>query len=75
MRKLARPLGTFIEEENPKEQDKYHDRGEELGGFKFGSTVVLVFEAPDGFEFDLVQGQRVQLGNALGRIRHRASAP
>lgn len=41
-------------------------KGEEIGGFKLGSTVVLVFEAPDNFRFNLHNGQTVKMGQSLG---------
>ncbi|KAF9177861.1 phosphatidylserine decarboxylase 1 [Haplosporangium sp. Z 767] len=42
--------------------------GEEMGGFKLGSTVVLVFEAPENFQFLIEPGQRVKMGQPLGQI-------
>lgn len=41
-------------------------KGEEVGGFKLGSTVVLVFEAPDNFRFNLDVGQKIKMGESLG---------
>ncbi|GAB5589850.1 phosphatidylserine decarboxylase 1 [Umbelopsis nana] len=41
-------------------------RGEEIGGFYLGSTVVLVFEAPSNFKFTLEQGQKVKMGQTIG---------
>ncbi|KAG6008809.1 hypothetical protein E4U21_003838 [Claviceps maximensis] len=58
-------------------------RGEEMGGFQLGSTIVLVFEAPSekatehgkskpsstgGWSWAVQKGQRIQMGQALGRI-------
>lgn len=53
-------------------------RGDEMGGFQLGSTVVLVFEAPasgvgedgrkKGWEWEVEKGQRVKMGQALGRV-------
>ncbi|RKP29759.1 phosphatidylserine decarboxylase [Metschnikowia bicuspidata] len=43
-------------------------KGEEVGGFKLGSTVVLVFEAPDNFRFDLEVGQKIKMGESLGHF-------
>lgn len=43
-------------------------KGEEMGGFMLGSTVVLCFEAPRGFQFDVKVGDKVKLGQALGAV-------
>ncbi|PHH78941.1 hypothetical protein CDD80_5973 [Ophiocordyceps camponoti-rufipedis] len=50
-------------------------RGEEMGGFQLGSTVVLVFEAPadkragaPGWEWCVEKGQKVKMGQPLGRV-------
>lgn len=42
--------------------------GEEVGGFRLGSTVVLVFEAPENFQFKVNRGNQVKMGQALGDI-------
>ncbi|SCU87256.1 LADA_0E02916g1_1 [Lachancea dasiensis] len=44
-------------------------KGEEMGGFMLGSTVVLCFEAPDSFEFDIKVGQAVKMGQPLGESK------
>ncbi|KAK4162748.1 phosphatidylserine decarboxylase-domain-containing protein [Cladorrhinum sp. PSN259] len=54
-------------------------RGEEMGGFQLGSTIVLVFEAPasehdekgdhtKGWQWQVEKGQRVKVGQALGHV-------
>ncbi|KAI1103074.1 phosphatidylserine decarboxylase [Jackrogersella minutella] len=51
-------------------------RGEEMGGFKLGSTIVLVFEAPvadhpgakGGFVWAVEKGQKIKMGQALGYV-------
>ncbi|KAF5623156.1 phosphatidylserine decarboxylase [Fusarium tjaetaba] len=53
-------------------------RGEEMGGFQLGSTIVLVFEAPSsktdennrhvGWDWAVQKGQKVKMGQALGRV-------
>lgn len=54
-------------------------RGEEMGGFKLGSTVVLVFEAPagktdpsgesrKGWSWAVERGQQIKMGQALGHV-------
>lgn len=54
-------------------------RGEEMGGFQLGSTIVLVFEAPagehdengrhtGGWQWSVEKGQKLKVGQALGHI-------
>lgn len=52
-------------------------RGEEMGGFQLGSSIVLVFEAPKGardgekkggWQWAVKQGQHVNYGQALGWV-------
>eukprot|EP00741_Cyanophora_paradoxa_P022265 tig00000246_g21495.t1 len=43
-------------------------RGDELLTFRMGSTVVLAFQAPAGFQFGVREGQRVRVGQALGAL-------
>ena len=42
--------------------------GDQMGGFLLGSTIVLVFEAPESFTFDVQPGEKVRVGQALGRV-------
>lgn len=42
--------------------------GEEMGGFKLGSTIVMVFEAPDAFRFTVEAGEKVKVGQRMGVI-------
>ncbi|QRV74069.1 phosphatidylserine decarboxylase family protein [Ceratobasidium sp. AG-Ba] len=43
-------------------------RGQEMGGFKLGSTVVMVFEAPRGFAFTVKPGEKVKVGQRMGDV-------
>ncbi|KAI5187993.1 hypothetical protein NEHOM01_2480, partial [Nematocida homosporus] len=43
-------------------------KGDELGNFNLGSTVVLFFEAPSEFELTCSEGV-VRLGESLGEVR------
>jgi phosphatidylserine decarboxylase len=43
-------------------------KGDELGQFNLGSTVVLVFEAPESFRFCVEPHQKIELGQPLGSI-------
>ncbi len=63
------PPGTFTEKTFTSGIDGIPTtRGSELGAFRLGSTVVLVFEAPSEFEFKLEHGQKIRLGEPVGHV-------
>lgn len=45
--------------------------GEQMGGFNFGSTIILIFEAPQEFEFLVSKGSRILMGQGLGKINSK----
>lgn len=46
--------------------DAFLNKGELVGQFNMGSTIVLVFEAPSSFRFNLSSNQVVKVGQSLG---------
>jgi len=68
-------VGSYAYERNYRlesGQDIVATKGEECGHFHFGSTVVLIFEAPS-FHFDVVPGDYVKMGQKIGELRTPAS--
>lgn len=43
-------------------------KGDEVGMFKLGSTVVMVFEAPESFKWNIKEGDSVKYGQTVGRF-------
>lgn len=43
-------------------------RGEEMGGFQLGSSIVVVFEAPEDWTWAVEKGQKVKMGTAVGWV-------
>lgn len=44
-------------------------KGQEVGMFKLGSTVVMVFEAPESFQWTIKEGDRVKFGQPIGSYK------
>jgi len=40
-------------------------KGQPFGEFRLGSTIVLLFEAPKNFKFQLETGQRILVGEGI----------
>jgi phosphatidylserine decarboxylase len=42
-------------------------KGQEVGMFRLGSTVVMIFEAPEKFQWSIKEGDSVRFGQPIGR--------
>jgi phosphatidylserine decarboxylase len=43
-------------------------KGDEVGMFKLGSTVVLIFEAPENLEWTVEAGQSIKYGESFAKF-------
>jgi len=51
------------------------EKGEEIGLFRLGSTVVLIFEADENFQFTVPPYHKIKMGEPLGECVSKMSAP
>lgn len=80
--KSADELSSYQKElssklENPEEYIQNYTRtkkgillmkGQEIGYFNMGSSIMLIFETPKDTKFTVSEGQKVQLGNTLLKV-------
>jgi len=67
---------TGVSEFKEKAVTKSFTKGEELGEFNLGSTIVLIFEAPRHNSFPVKENQTLRLGEGLTmRMKKRHSMP
>jgi len=66
------PIGTYTEAvysaASPILDGQPLTKAQEMGGFCLGSTIVLIFEAPRDFRFQITEGQKVRVGQELGDV-------
>ncbi|KAH8388202.1 hypothetical protein KR093_000299 [Drosophila rubida] len=65
----AHPPSTYeYDELRLKDATQKFDKGDLIGQFNMGSTIVLLFEAPKNFQFDIEAGQKISVGQSLGHL-------
>ncbi|KAM8707244.1 hypothetical protein ACLKA7_011353 [Drosophila subpalustris] len=71
----AHPPSTYEYDElqlvNKEDSSISFNKGDLIGQFNMGSTIVLLFEAPRNFQFDIEAGQKIRVGQSLGHIGER----
>ncbi|KAK4524835.1 hypothetical protein GAYE_SCF06G2737 [Galdieria yellowstonensis] len=60
---------TITNDEDEKTIDWQLGKGDEVGGFRFGSALLLVFSAPSDFQFSVNTGDKVLCGDAIGFLQ------
>lgn len=65
--------GSVVERDVPRASARAR-KGQQLGGFRLGSTVVLVLECDEALEFAVRPGERVRVGQRVAWVRGGAAA-
>lgn len=60
-------LIEYSDFKNCRNQGKYL-KGDELGVFNLGSTVIVIFQAPENFKFNIDKGEKLKLGQIIGKV-------
>ena len=47
-------------------------RGDAIGKFELGSSLVLVFTAPKTFQFNVKSGDKIKYGQPLGTVKNES---
>lgn len=47
-------------------------KGDEMGRFNMGSTIIVIFEAEENFQMNLKPGDRVLYGQQIGSHEEKA---
>ncbi|KFG42844.1 phosphatidylserine decarboxylase [Toxoplasma gondii p89] len=68
LRVVLRHLGGDVETRTYSRQPFEYSVGQHVGEFRLGSTIVLIFEAPHNFTWDMKPGQEVRVGQRLGGV-------
>jgi phosphatidylserine decarboxylase len=58
------PEGAYFDKTFAQPVDVH--KGDMFGEFNLGSTLVLIFEAPKGFDFKIQEGKKLVYGSAVG---------
>ncbi|XP_026193079.1 phosphatidylserine decarboxylase proenzyme 1, mitochondrial [Cyclospora cayetanensis] len=67
-RVVLRHLGGDVEIKTFRDKPLDFEVGAHVGEFRLGSTIVLVFEAPQDFEFSVAAGDKIVAGSRLGGV-------
>lgn len=63
-----RPKSNYIVKDKCLGTNLKLTKGEAVGEFRMGSTIVLIFEAPPEFKFSLQLGQKLRMGEGIGCV-------
>ena len=48
-------------------------KGDAFGEFNLGSTIVLIFEAPQNMKFNIEQGTKINYGELIGLLENQCA--